>query len=189
MGEPVVEFRSEQSPTVVYACPMCKLTNAGGRAAAAACCVCIGCGAPAARGRTMCEACSEIAAERRARERHAAEVAWPVVDDNGEPVCVDDRFYESAHEAAVALWEDGEDPTVAVAMPCTVGPAGTPDLVEVVEVAWMGGFDDPDVIEVPAAARQALAAAQELCEANAPTVWAPRTGERVQLEAVADVGR
>lgn len=107
-----------------------------------------------------------------------------LVQDKGEPVCVGYTFYRTAHEAAEALWDDGKDPTEAIAHPCTVGKASTPDLREYIEEAWGEQFEDPDIVDIPDRLATVCREFQAVVESMAPASWIPRTGERVALPAI-----
>lgn len=106
-----------------------------------------------------------------------------LVEDKGEPVCIGYTFYRTAYEAAEALWDDGK-PADAVAHPCTVGPAFTPDIAEYVLEAWAEQFENSDEMELSTPVQEACVAFQKVLETNAPTCWTPRTRERVSLPAV-----
>ena len=179
----VIEFRSDKSSTVLYACGKCRYTSLDG-AHAAACCLCPKCGAETkGPGLSWCESCRKEEWAFKDALRQEIERALPIVEDKGEPVMVGDRFYEDAYAAAEAVWDDGDDPTEAIAHPCTVAKAGTPNIAEVVEEAWGSEYDDPDAYDIrldPAVAE----AIQKQIEALAPTVWIPRTKERVALPSI-----
>lgn len=95
-------------------------------------------------------------------------------------------FFDCAESAADAAWDDGLDPTTVEAHPCSVGQAPVPYLIDIVEEAWAEQYDDPDAydVQIPEPLRSELDDLyQQLTEAS-PTVWTPRTRERVTLPAV-----
>lgn len=96
------------------------------------------------------------------------------------------KFFETASEASFWLWDDGHEPTVIAAHPCTVGKASTPDLHQHVQEVWGEDFEDPDAVDLDFSKETAelLAEVQRRLEAEAPTVWTPRTKETVALPPV-----
>jgi hypothetical protein len=133
----------------------------------------------------VCEVCRpEVDAERTARHL-SDELALPVVADPGGPVFTAGRYFEDAFAAAEAVWDDDEDPTEQVAHPCTVTPAPTPDLDEVVEEAWADCFEDSRPGLTPAM-RLLLQSATRLAAAAAPDVWTPNIRVRIILPEVAE---
>lgn len=181
----VITFTSEDSPTVLYACGNCRYT-ALEKDFAEQCCLCPGCNLPAGKGpgRQTCDDCRKKNYRQQAAETHVRELALPIVEDKGEPVLAGGGFFETVHDAAEAMWDDGRDVADVVAHPCTVAKAGTPDVHELIEEAWCSEFDDPDLVEMGAEAVALCAEFQAKIEAFAPTVWIPRTKERVVLPAV-----
>ena len=180
----VHEFRSDTSPTVIYACGRCRFTSLS-EELARACCSCGNCGGVnKGPGRGWCDDCARTLREQKEADFDAKQMALPVVEDQGEPVCVGDRFYESAQEAAEAVWDDGEDPTRTIAYPCTVTKVPTPNIAEIVEEGWAVELGDDDDWPLSKEMADLVAATQAALEAQAPTCWMPRTKERISLPAV-----
>lgn len=116
----------------------------------------------------------------------------PVIEDTGEPIYLPDRdrYYADSDAAALDVWDDGGDPTAVIAHPCTVGKASTPDIAEYITEVWGEQYDDPDAYDVGHLSKRASALCEELqrvLEEQAPTLWTPRTKERVALPVVAGV--
>lgn len=181
----VIEFHSEHSETVIYACGYCGFTKLN-REHAERCCICKDCGVTTDERHDRCEPCQRNAHIAREAEHHARDLLLPVVEDKGEPVLAGDRFYEDVDAAAEAIWDDGSDPTTVIAHPCTVGRAHTPLIQEWVEEDWYTQFEDPDesTTEMSKIAAEACTALQTLLESEAPISWIPRTKERVILPAI-----
>lgn len=181
----VIEFRSEQSPTVIYACGLCGFTTKD-EASAERCCLCARCKKPVeVRFGTMCTSCTAEDWRIKKERRRAKAMERPVVDTDG-PVFVADNehFYESADAAAEALYDDGIEPTLALAHPCHVGPVAMPDLHTFVDEAWGEEFEDGFYDGLPKAATEAIDECVKKLTPLAPTVWTPNERERVVLPAV-----
>lgn len=204
MAEPVHEFTSATSTTTLYACGNCRLLTHGhttsrdddaAKSLAIACCTCPSCGTPVkGPGRSTCDSCRQKNLEARLAAERAKAFAIPPSEDKGEPVWVKERFYRSADEAAEAIWDDGGDPTVELAHPCTVARVDTPCLSDHVLESWSENFDDPDEIDIAFRKETAalLEGVQARIEAEAPECWIPRTNERIVLPAIEvteEVGR
>lgn len=143
---------------------------------------------PRERSGWPCADCrARLDSERDAREQEAL-LACQVVDDDGSPVYVPalDSYFNDAHEAAEAVWDEAADATIAV--PCDKKRVATPDLVEVVEEAWNEGSADEDPHEIEPAVRGFLIAAQAVVACGAPTVWIPRAGVRIALPSYDEEG-
>lgn len=179
----VIEFRSEHSATVLYACGYCGYTKLT-REYAEACCICKGCGANTDARHDECEPCRTKRFAEQQAAFYARDMALPVVEDKGEPVFAGERFYETADAASEAIWDDGGDPTKVIAYPCTVGTADTPLIQELIEEHWYCQFEDPDMIEMSKELAAACAEFQKLLEAEAPIMWSARTKERVALDPI-----
>lgn len=181
----VIEFHSEHSETVIYACGYCGFAKLS-REHAEKCCICNGCGITTDARHDWCDTCQSEAYAAREAARCARDWELPVVEDKGEPVLAGDKFYEDVDAAAEAIWDDGRDPTTVIAHPCTVGRADTPLIQEWVEEHWYTQFEDPDesTTEMSKVAAEACAALQTLLESEAPISWIPRTKERVLLQAI-----
>lgn len=179
----VIEFRSEHSSTVLYACGLCGYTKLN-REYAEKCCTCKGCGIVTDARNDECEECRTTRYAKREAEYYARDMALPVVEDKGEPVFAGERFYECADAASEAIWDDGGDPTKVVAYPCTVGTADTPLIQELVEEHWYCQFEDPDMISMSKGLAEACTEFQKLLEAEAPIMWSARTKERIELPAI-----
>lgn len=182
--QPVHEFRSETSETVIYVCGGCGLT-ATGEGYATECCVCPGCGKDQPkRYRNLCEDCRKADHEKRVVERKAKEAALTVVEDTGTPVyhAGSDQYYGSLQDAIDVLVDDGEDLDAAVLHPCDVRQVHTPDLEEHVIETWGEEFDnDGYEVELSKEASEACKALQEMLQRQAPSVWYARTNERLSL--------
>lgn len=110
-----------------------------------------------------------------------------VVEGHEGPVYVDflNRFFPTPRDAFEALWDDGIEPDdgAALIQPCTVGKAGTPDLIETIEEMWACDYEDPDAMDLtlPKDLVLILTGVQGLVEKAAPDVWNPRIKERIVL--------
>lgn len=178
-----ITFTSTESPTVIYACGNCRFTWLE-EDLAQACCRCPVCGGEnKGPGTSWCDGCRKADYHHGVARREEAERSLPVVEDKGEPVLVGSGFYETIHDAALALWDDGEDPAEAVAFPCTVRKAFTPDIAEFVEEAWGSNYDEPERYDI-VLPKDLAVELQKRVEAHAPTVWTARVKERVLLPAI-----
>lgn len=138
---------------------------------------------PRAKSGWPCAECkARLDAERDLKER-AELLACEVIDDDGGPVYVPalDQFFESATDAVDYAGDMDEPAAGTIAVPCDRVPARTPDLVEVVEIAWAEQFDEDIFSELEPAARRILADAQTAVAAHAPTLWVMRDGVRINL--------
>lgn len=113
----------------------------------------------------------------------------PATEPVDEPVYVETvspHYFRSVDDAAVAVWDDGGDPSTVKAHPCDVGRAHTPDIEEYVTETWSEGFEDPGCwdVEVPEPLATELADFQRRLAEAAPIVWTPRLKETVALPAV-----
>lgn len=199
MAEPLIEFRSEQSPMVLYACGTCRqltppmrvLTKSGGmadddgRERALSCCVCPTCGHARGKTYTLCDTCRDAAWKAKAATDRAKAMALPAEDATtwADPVYVEDTdtYYEGAREAWEAEVWDRERPADDVLVrPCDVRKQAAPDLAEHVEECWYldTGLDHSSVSRK---ASDALAAAQAVLEAERPEVWEPILTRRLAL--------
>jgi hypothetical protein len=131
-----------------------------------------------------CKDCMDKVWDRRRAEEKEKQRALPVVEYDGGPVYVEDRYYESADAAAEALYDDGIDPTEAVAHPCTVSKCVVPDLAEHVEERWGEEFEEYDEPRITKETREAIKAVEARLAEEAPEVWYARTQERIFLRAV-----
>lgn len=179
----VIEFRSEHSSTVLYACGYCGFTKLS-REYAENCCTCKGCGVITDARHDECDPCREKRFAEREAAYYARDWALPIVEDKGEPVFAGERFYETVDAAVDAIYDDGGDPSTVIAFPCTVGRADTPLIQEFVEEHWYCQFEDPDMISMSKELVAACMEFQKRLEAEAPIMWSARQKERVALPAV-----
>lgn len=183
----VIEFRSEHSPTVLYACSVCSMVRGkDDRDQAERCCVCARCGGPSDRRHyVICSACQQAELEERDAARRVREMEKPVLPIHDGPVLVADsgRFYDDVDAAAEALYDDGDDPTAALVHPCDVVTLAVPDLTTWVHETWSETYEE-GLDELPEAAKEALAECEAALHACAPTAWQPRLAVRVVLPAV-----
>lgn len=194
----VIEFQSADSPTTLYACGWCKRTvPSNTRQAAEECCTCTRCGSRLTEDRSFyvtCRDCDTSSRTEREAVRRATGMAKPVVRKQHDgPVFVDDwdEYFEDQWTALDRCHDDGIDPATVLVHPCIVRKAPVPDLAEAVTDTWAEQYDDPDAydIDLSAEAAAALAEAVALIERDAPTVWVPYTGERIDLSTPVDSGR
>lgn len=185
----VIEFSSLDSPTTLYACGWCRhVVPVNTRQAAEECCTCTRCGSRLAEHRrhyTTCLDCDASARADRETARRATEMAKPVAGGHDGPVYVDDwgEFFDDAEAALDRCHDDDIDPATLLAYPCMVRKAPVPDLADAVSDLWAEQFDDPDPndVELSERAAQAVAEVTALLEMEAPSMWVPDWGKRVDL--------
>jgi len=184
---PVHEFRSDTTDKVLYRCgAMNCLSTYGSAALAERCHVCIRCGGLSGwGGENECQECRTASWQARNDAQDLKDRARPILADHTGPVYVDGDFYEDPWSAAQAIWDNGDDPTEAIAFPCDVRQVGTPDLVDIVADVWASeydeGYDDPPL---PKAVKAALREAEKVCHEHAPEVWVPSSTHRIVLPAI-----
>lgn len=182
----VIEFRSEHSSSIVYACGLCGLVAAlNRREEAERCCVCPRCGGRRERQYTVCETCRATDDAARRAEYRARLAQLPVVEDDGGPVYVEDlsRWFDNSDAAVDALYDDSIDVEAAIVFPSKVFTASVPDLVDHVDESWAMNYEDPPDDLMSTEAAEILKEAAAKVAKFAPTVWEARSKERIQLRA------
>lgn len=183
----VIEFRSEHSPTVLYACGDCGFTNLN-RELAEQCCRCTQCGMKVDRrgGTAQCQDCSAASYREQAARRRAAAMQLPVVEGHDGPVFVADneKWYSDVDAAAEAIYDDAGDPTQALVHPCSVGNVAVPDVHSYVDEAWGDNFEDGIYDGLPKDAVEAIDVLLKVLAGCAPVVWTADFKKRVVLPVV-----
>lgn len=95
-------------------------------------------------------------------------------------------YFDSVDSAALAAWDDGEEPTSVEAYYCTVRGVYVPPLVDVVEEAWAEEYEDPDEhgLQIPEPLRSELTDVYNRLVEIAPIVWVPDMHRTAYLPAV-----